>query len=916
MATDKYKYIERFVSNYGDTIERLLGRKINIDDFDSYRKDIAELTEVLSAASVSTGDNSIKKIKEFVDSKNAKSDKALKKNPNSKLSVKSVDKLFEEYYNGLNDLEKEKSSIKNDGFEKDLAKQNFQVFRIFNISNYYMAKNLDGVDAKELQNMVYSSEFEGKSFKETQEAVNSYIDSKVASKEAEKQSVDPVIEGSSDEEVISQDSGEVIESFETKLKRFEDKVQDLTSKTEELEELTEKLKNATPETIDSLKARYDSLGEEISNLKQEIEALSKDVADQSLDNEGESPIADYDEDPIVDGGNEPVVDDGNEPEIDEDKAEETEKVIQDGGQINGTNEWVESYAVITDRINSIERNVNDVINEYSAKCSKKLTLDDSNIQKNANVVLMHLPKEERKEFVNRINSELSETNKIKREIADQYIKITEEGIKKLREIKNGLEEAEKDKEKIDEQIEKKEIERKEKEDKLKSLEEKLNVDPEKVDQDILDEVTKLREEISDIDSELKDLNDKSKKSLEDITRMKDEFESSKTEYLEAAEGVKGILEQKGITIGLKNKQIDNPAEKDNAQTTNAQTTNAPAATQPATQTVTQTVAPVQQVVSGVNPAPQNYPSTNINLKEKLNTDYNNLISSLGQVNVMLSPEEYGKVLSNLNGIIKSEYNLSKSQRNEIKKIFNLNKEELLGNMSARSFTDGKDLIELVSRVTGYAPGSKELEIIRAQFSDEDRFGNKNTGEFLTQNKVDEQLQNLLKSVMGSYSSKVKNGELSEDDIKLFEDAIGKPMRFAYLDQCAQIAGKYGNKKFLGMFPMARKKVDSYLVEINQRIKDVDEYIQNEKVASQTTNEQVEAEEPVYEQTKEEREQMTEEPKTFRQMLGNLINSQDEIDLSSGVTIETTSERIKWNRKFMDDNGPDKNGKKGGPGQQR
>ena len=172
---------------------------------------------------------------------------------------------------------------------------------------------------------------------------------------------------------------------------------------------------------------------------------------------------------------------------------------------------------------------------------------------------------------------------------------------------------------------------------------------------------------------------------------------------------------------------------------------------------------------------------------------------------------------------------------------------------------------------------------------------------LSNGEISEDAQDVIVKSVNDYLTKVKSGTMTESQIAEYQKNVVEPMKFLYLEQCAQVAGRYGGKKFLGLIPTGRKKVDGYLEMINSNLVQADKYIEEARKvaeAEQAKNEPVKTSPEV---TKEETKEVKNTPKSFKEMLGSMINSNEEIDLKSGLSINTAPEKINWNRKYLPNN---------------
>ncbi len=570
--------------------------------------------------------------------------------------------------------------------------------------------------------------------------------------------------------------------------------------------------------------------------------------------------------------------------------------LGNGGEISSNlNEFEAKYKEVDTKINSVENGVKDVINRYISENNIRINLT-GNIEEDAvyvkNILSSKIKKGEidesvRSSFIADVNSAVSNIKDIKKEIADEYIKITEEGIKLLRETAEKIQVAEKE---LDEK--RKELE--EKENKIKELEDKLDSLQSELSKDVSEEIENVKAEIEKYSNEVITLKGEIGEAEKNLEKQKDAFESSKENYLSAAESVKSKLEEKGIIIGSNAIEKENPT-KESATTTQQYTQNTSTTTQQQAQgTTTQNAGTIQQQM------PDNNASDIVvatDLAIDIGANYNQIIAALSKTPAGsgLDHEGYQKAVEGFKNIIANPSGLTSTHKKWINKYLKEGRQEIFEEMK-KTFENERDVL-IIRQIIGDDNLALLENHLGAKTKDSEGGNLLVTKGFGFDAFSPEEIEAVQDAIEKCYGA-LDDETLNDFRRSLINDKILKPLRFACIDQYGAVATR---NKIQQIFRLGRKHLDPKTVSIDELISEKDKEITdaikaNEEISS--------GNEPVIENEREqemviENEQVNEtQPKSFRDMLGDLINSTENIDLKSKLNVDVKDEpKINWNKRY-------------------
>ncbi len=556
-------------------------------------------------------------------------------------------------------------------------------------------------------------------------------------------------------------------------------------------------------------------------------------------------------------------------------------------------------------------------------------------------------------FVSDVNAKLKEVNEIKKKIAEDYISITEEGIKLLRETAKKIEiaEANKDGE------EKKLSELKTKHEELLKKREKFKKNWKNLTDKEKDEAQEIGKELAKNSKQLKKCEENLQSIKKYVSELKESFEHNKEAYLKAAEDVKKSLEEKGISIGVKEVAKEQPQTQQSQpqpQPQQAQPQQQPQTQQqaqpqqqpqtqqqaqpqqqPQTQTEQQqSQTQTEQQQSQTQTEQQSQAETHEQPSEEqrklpvtddpqltVTGNYNKIIEILskGTVGSGLDNPGYMELLDSFEAInqCKGKASLSSEQKRKINQKFSSGRKSMLSAMQ-ELFKDDKAVAQIKDII-----GKENLEAIREDLSGSSKGNWLKTKGFgldaMSDKKVD-----AIKDSLKRFGIAIVRGELSKEQFEILNKGLLRPLKFTCADQHSAIQTR---SKIQQLFGIGRKeldkktdavedfifKVDIILTRmekekeakdsekeveknIGRNVEKENEKAENEKVDNEKVeNEKAEEKKVTVENEKVENEKIVakNDSESFKHMLGDLINSDEDIDLKSKVNVDVKETTIDW-----------------------
>ena len=352
----------------------------------------------------------------------------------------------------------------------------------------------------------------------------------------------------------------------------------------------------------------------------------------------------------------------------------------------------------------------------------------------------------------------------------------------------------------------------------------------------------------------------------DETNNQPEINSQSAQQLDEDEPIVGSTEN----IDKNNKNEKNSEKQANTQS------------QPAQQSQeTKVSSQTSQNSQKVNAAPQssqnsqvvneeevstNLPSTKINSERQLGDNINNIIGYGNIWDRMQSSKEYNSLMQDFENIANNKSRLSRVQKKQLKDAFRIGAQKAkldIENIDQKTLDAIEDIV-----------GRENFDVIRDEIYHNSGFLSDISNGF---SGLSEEAKDTINNCASICYSKIKNGEISYEDLELVNKGLFQPLRFATAERKC---GKTVGNKIIDFFKNRRddKKIGSLSDSLSLISKFTQDYEYNAKQQNDNIGsiEEIEVNERQINKVKSFRESLSEQVENDEKMF-NLIAEQEPIE---------------------------------------